>query len=56
MSNNEPLKFNHKEIGKSGLEWIKLLGVRYWATKDEHQKFIIPKNTKDSDEYVQSGR
>ncbi|ORY76126.1 hypothetical protein LY90DRAFT_698822 [Neocallimastix californiae] len=57
LSNNEPLIFNKKILDKSGVEWIKLLGLRHWATRDEHllyHKYIIPKNTGDSNNVIQS--
>ncbi|KAG4100223.1 hypothetical protein H8356DRAFT_1423045 [Neocallimastix lanati (nom. inval.)] len=33
LSNNEPLIFNKKILDKSGVEWIKLLGLRHWEEK-----------------------
>ncbi|ORY58324.1 hypothetical protein LY90DRAFT_669073 [Neocallimastix californiae] len=59
LSNNKPLIFNKKKLDKTRVEWIKLLGLRHWTTRDEHplyHKYIISfqKNTGDSNNIIQS--
>jgi len=55
LLNNEPIMFNEKKVDESGVEWIKLLGLRHWASRDEHpfyHRYIIPKNTGDSNKAI----
>jgi len=57
LSKNEPIQFNHKKLGKTGVEWIKLLGLKHWANTDKYplyHKYIIPKNTENSDGVIQT--
>jgi len=57
LSKSEEISLNGKEICKTGKEWIKLLGLRHWETLENHSfyhRYVIPKDTKDSDEVIQS--
>ena len=39
---NERILINKKEIDKTGISWLKLLGIRQWAQK--FQFYYLPKN------------
>jgi len=57
LSKSEEISLNGKEISKTGKEWIKLLGLRHWATQKNYylyHRYVIPKDTSDSDEMIQS--
>jgi len=57
LSKSEEISINGKEISKTGKEWIKLLGLRHWATQINYylyHRYVIPKDTSDSDEVIQS--
>jgi len=57
LSKSEEISINGKEISKTGKEWIKLLGLRHWATQKNYylyHRYVIPKDTSDSDEVIQS--
>jgi len=54
---SKEISINGKEISKTGKEWIKLLGLRHWATVKHYSnyyRYIIPEDTSDSDEVIQS--
>jgi hypothetical protein len=46
--NNKVKLFNHV-LSKDGADWLKLIGLRFWAEKDESSfgKYIFPKLNKD---------
>lgn len=48
INNNEDIFINGKKLRERGKEWIKLLGLRTWATQ-KFDKYLIPKNYKLSD-------
>jgi len=57
LSESKEISLNGKEISKTGKEWIKLLGLRHWATVKHYSnyyRYIIPEDTSDSDEVIQS--
>ena len=57
--NNEKksIKLNNKEIGSTGMAWLKLLSLRHWATTDDSlgaKRYIIPGDISDLPEEIQS--
>ncbi|OUM69007.1 hypothetical protein PIROE2DRAFT_3249 [Piromyces sp. E2] len=57
LLDGESINFDQTEMNKTEKEWIKLLGLRHWATVDEHpfcHKYIIPEDMRDSDQVIQS--
>jgi len=57
--NNKPIVIHNNKLDNTGKEWIKLLTLRLWASAfsrkvDNSCKFIIPKDTTDSDIVIQS--
>jgi len=57
INNRKPIRLNNKELGPTGLAWIKLLSLRHWATIDEtfgNGRFIIPGDLYDLPIEIQS--